>query len=324
MESFAAAAEFLVCVAEPFACGVEFFVWTALSSSSDGLAPASNPLPEGHLMALYNSGALWSNLVLWGPVSPLPPLVQHSQSAKHPKPMKRIAYYPKTQADQPEWHFNYSDRLEELGVGIGLLLADVTASVNDSRQAGYAIGAWLTKVREFGPGCTGQLDALLNGTGNTVFVLPDFVAPDPPVGMTAVLPGVLTRIFKYVQTIKSASGYTPGIGLLMGIVGPEAPLPPPGGEVSPPRIKVTAVSGDTHQNARIKFYKDGHQFVAFECRRGTGGWEPIGMSDKSPLIDDRALLVAGQAEVREIRGRFFDHGTPSSDWCDVAKVTISP
>ena len=48
------------------------------------------------------------------------------------------------------------------------------------------------------------------------------------------------------------------------------------------------------------------------------------MSNKSPFIDDRPLLVPGQAEVREIRARFFDDGVPSSGWCDVAKVTISP
>ena len=38
----------------------------------------------------------------------------------------------------------------------------------------------------------------------------------------------------------------------------------------------------------------------------------------------RPLLVADQAEVREIRARFYHKGAVSSGWCDVAKVTIGP
>ena len=45
--------------------------------------------------------------------------------------MKRDDYHPFRIEEQPERHFNYAQVLEGEGVGIGLLLAAVTASVND-------------------------------------------------------------------------------------------------------------------------------------------------------------------------------------------------
>jgi NADPH-dependent 2,4-dienoyl-CoA reductase/sulfur reductase-like enzyme len=32
----------------------------------------------------------------------------------------------------------------------------------------------------------------------------------------------------------------------------------------------------------------------------------------------------GVAEVREYRAMFWDKGQPSGEWCDVAKITVSP
>jgi len=83
------------------------------------------------------------------------------------------------------------------------------------------------------------------------------------------------------------------------------------------------VSGAQNQRGCIKFYKDGHEYVIIKSRRGGGEWEQLTMSHKSPFYDDRPLLVAGQAEVREYRARFFDDGTTTSDSCDVAKLTLS-
>ena len=40
--------------------------------------------------------------------------------------------------------------------------------------------------------------------------------------------------------------------------------------------------------------------------------------------DTRPLLVPGVAEVREYRAMFWDKGQPSGEWCDVAKITVSP
>ena len=233
--------------------------------------------------------------------------------------MKRQPYYPRLLADQPEWHFNYADRLAENGAALGLLAADVTASVNDSRQLGYGLGAWLTKVREFGPGATGELETLKFGTGGTAFELPAFEAPTPPAGLTAVLPGALGRIFKYVQTIKSAPGYTEGLGLLLGIVGGEDTVEHPA-----PEFSLKTETGDGCHCVKVRFKKFGHYAVVIYSRRGGGGWELLGIDTGSPYEDDRPLLVPGQPEVREYKLRFWDDGEENGDWTDVASITVSP
>jgi hypothetical protein len=274
-------------------------------------------------MALWSSGVAWNSGSVWGPVPPPPApsvILAPSNSRTH---MKRYYYYPNKVAEQPAWHFNYADQLTALGVGIGLTLADVTASANDSKHLGYAIGAWLKAVRDFGPAATGQVEVLKYGTGTDPFTLPAFTPPAPPAGLTAVLPGALARIFKFIKMIKGAPGYTEGIGLLLGVVGAEIPPPPPGSN-QPPRISLSINQTPAMQDVLVKFFKDGHEGIWLESRRGTGAWEFLSISTKSPYTDSRALLNPAQAEVREYRAMFWDAGQPNGEWCDVAKVTVSP
>ena len=115
--------------------------------------------------------------------------------------------------------------------------------------------------------------------------------------------------------MKGLPPYTEDMGLHMGIVGSDAP---------PPRATVTVIAGTLDENVRVKFFKDGHEYLVTECRRGGGDFEQVGMSNKSPFIDHRPLLVPGQAAVREYRMRFFDNGSPSSGWTDIAVVTVAP
>lgn len=235
--------------------------------------------------------------------------------------MLREYYYPRRVAEQPAWHFNYADQLEERGVGIGLQAAAVAASVNDSRHVGHTIGAWLHGVREFSRGCTAQARFLKHGSGSTPFELPVFVPPAPPEGLTAVLPGALDRIFKFIMAIKGAPGYTEGIGLLLGIVGSEVTR---NGHGAGPRLRLALNQVPDMQEVLVKFIKDGHLGVWIESRRAGGAWEFLTISTRSPYLDTRPLLVPGQAEVREYRAMFWDQGTANGDWGDVAKITVSP
>lgn len=268
-------------------------------------------------MPTWNSGSTWNSGLFWGPASPPTPLVRYQ-----PKPrkhtMKRQEYYPTRLGDQPEWHFNYADRLTENGAAMGLLPADVAASANDSRHLGYALGTWLTQVREFGPGSTAELETLKLGTGGSPFELPVFTPPTPPAGLTPVLPGALGRIFRYVQAIKSAPGYTEGLGLLLGIVGGEDTVEHPA-----PEFSLKTELGDGCHCVKIRFKKFGHYAVAVYSKRGSGGWELLGIDTGSPYEDERPLLVPGQPEVREYKLRFWDDGEENGNWTDVASATVS-
>jgi len=78
------------------------------------------------------------------------------------------------------------------------------------------------------------------------------------------------------------------------------------------------------QIAQLKFFKDGHTGIYAEVRINGGAWLFLANSDQSPILDDRPLLVPGQAEVRQYRFRFFDDGQAHGAWSDTIKVTVGP
>ena len=235
--------------------------------------------------------------------------------------MKRHPFFPRTVDARPEWFDNYATQLPIANAVLLLAAPSVTASVADARYLQYASGSWLTATREYGPTCTAALDDLFNGTGGTPFVLPPFTVPALPAGVSAVLAGALTRIFSFVQTIKASAHYTEALGLQLGIVGPEdVPTPMPGG----PQFTLTVEQGVGSQMVRVKFTKAGHMGVAIHSRRGTGDWVLLGIDTSSPYLDERPLAAAGVPEVREYRLRFWDDGSETGDWSDVARVTVAP
>ena len=239
-----------------------------------------------------------------------------------PKPkskMKRQDYYPSRIGDQVNWLDNYAVKLPIHGAALGVAPADITASVNDAKYANYVLGTWLTAVRNFSPSTTDAVDDVLNGVGGSAMVLPTFTAPTLPAGVTAAIPGVLTRIFALVAKMKLASGYTEAIGTDLGIVGSEV------SEKAVPKFITEMLQGAGCQCVKQTFYKYNHMGVYIESRRGVNGvWEFLAIDTESPYIDERPLLVAGTPEVREYRMRFWDKGTPNGDWTDVVKVTVSP
>lgn len=276
-------------------------------------------------MALWSSGVTWSSGVLWGPAPPAP-LPASSNTQRKRNNMKRSEYYPQILTAQPEWHTNFAAKAQEYGPTLPLTDAQVNHTVADNERLAYGLGDWIKQVREFGPAATGSLEVLRYGTGGAAFTFTAFNAPPLPAlppGVTEVLPGALNRTFALVQVIKGLPGYTEAIGLDMGIVGSELAAPPPG-ETPPPEVKATVIPGDANQYVRLKFFKRGHEYVVIESRRGAGAWEEIAQRNKSPYVDERDLLAAGMAEVREYRARFWDAGAPSSDWCDVLRVTVGP
>ena len=238
-----------------------------------------------------------------------------------PKPrskMKRQDYYPSRIGDQVNWLDNYAAKLPIHGAVLGVIAADITASVNDAKYANYVLGTWLTAVRAFSPSTTDAVDDVLTGGGTTPFVLPTFTAPALPAGVTAAIPGSLNRIFALIAKMKLSAGYTEAIGTDLGIVGAEQT------EKALPKFSADLLQGAGCQCVKLSFAKYGHMGVYIESRRGTGAWEFQAIDTESPYEDERPLLVPGQPEVREYRMRFWDKGTPNGDWTDVVKVTVSP
>jgi hypothetical protein len=276
-------------------------------------------------MALWNSGVTWSSGALWSPAAP-PPGDTSSNHRTLRNTMKRNDYYPRHQSARPEWHLNFAAKLPVYGPTLGFTPTQIDNAVADNLTLAYGLGEWKTNLYEFGPAGTASLRDLESGTGSAAFVFPAYTAPDLPelpAGAAPVKPGALERTFLMVHEMKGKQAYNLQMGLDMGVVGSEAPPPPPG-EAPPPQVTATVISGEDNEAARFKFIKEGHEGVWAESQRGTGGWEFLAVGTKSPLVDTRALLVAGQAEVRQYRFRFFDAGQAHGAWTDVIKLTIGP
>lgn len=276
-------------------------------------------------MALWNSGVTWSSGALWSPTVSPPGGTSHHHRTQH-STVKRNNYYPRREPERPEWHLNFAGKLPTHGPTVGLSTAQINNSVADNLTLAYGLGEWKTNLYELGPAGTASLRELESGTGTGAFAFPTYTAPAPPtLPPTAdpVKPGALERTFLLVQEIKSKPGYTEAIGLDMGIVGSETPPPPPG-EAPPPRVTALVIAGEDNEAVSLKFIKSGHEGVYGETQRGSGGWEHLGVSTKSPMMDIRPLLTPGQAEVRQYRFRFFDRGEANGAWTDVIRVTVGP
>jgi len=50
----------------------------------------------------------------------------------------------------------------------------------------------------------------------------------------------------------------------------------------------------------------------------------LGIDLNSPYLDERALLVAGQPEVRDYRLQFYDDDGPTGDFTPIQSVTVTP
>ncbi len=232
--------------------------------------------------------------------------------------MKRQNYYPSRIGDQVNWLDNFGTKLPIYGTALGLSAPVITNRVNDAKYGNYVLGTWLSAVRAFTPATTDAVDDLLEGISTEVLTLPAFTAPALPAGVTAVEPGLLTRIFNLAATIKLAPGYTQAIGTDLGIIGAEE------AEKSIPKVSSKVEQGTNCQCVKLTFAKYGHMGVYLESRRSGGAWEFLAIDTESPYMDERPLLAAAVPEIREYRTRFWDKGTPNGEWTDVVKVTVSP
>ena len=269
-------------------------------------------------MAQWNDGSKWSSSILWGPSSPTASGTANNKQPPRTK-MKRQYYYPRIIAARPEWHQNMANKLPGHGANLPLTTDQVNQGVADNLMLYYGLGAWLTNVRDFAPACTADLKVLASGVGEDPFVFTTYAAPTPPTLPVGVIvkPGALQRIFKLVKTIKGCPGYTEAIGIDLGIVGEEDSA-----EVETPTFNLTLEQGSGCQCVRTTFKKNGNYAVVVYSRRGGGAWELLGIDFASPYLDERPLLVAGQAEIREYRLRGWDGTAEVGDWTAVQSVTV--
>ncbi|MDD5034524.1 MAG: hypothetical protein PHE55_07165 [Methylococcaceae bacterium] len=99
-----------------------------------------------------------------------------------------------------------------------------------------------------------------------------------------------------VKRGKTHSGYTPGLGQLLGWIGGGGSIDP---AISQPSISVSVHLGKIHVDGQ----KPGFEAVTvYRRRKGEPDWTPVAIRKrKFPIIDDAPLAILGTPEVREYR-----------------------
>lgn len=135
----------------------------------------------------------------------------------------------------------------------------------------------------------------------------------PPLG---ALNGIVSRIRRLVQQIKSHDNYSEAIGQDLGVIGPD---PPPPGEIKPTG-EVTALP---NFQSLIEFVKGDHDGVDIESQVGTETtWTPLAFDGFSPHIDTRPPQTPNTPEQRRYRLRYRDSDVPVGVFSDTLTVTV--
>ncbi len=144
--------------------------------------------------------------------------------------------------------------------------------------------------------------------------LPGTVAPPnyPP----AVPPGILTRLRKLVQNIKTRPGYTEPIGQDLGIIA--------SGETSAPDAPTLTLVNNKAGSVTLNWNKGGWSGVRVQGRANGGAWTDLGIDLYSPYVDTRPLTAPGQPENREYRAAYMDGDTQLNGFSQVVEATVVP
>jgi hypothetical protein len=207
---------------------------------------------------------------------------------KHRK-MKHQAYYPTSVPEQILWLTNFFLKLLIHGAALGLSAPQIAAAVADCRWLIYLLGSYRPAERAAAKANTDFMREAQTGTGEAVLVLPDFDPPplppaDAAAGLPAVVPqkpGALTRIFSLVQVIKESASES--VATDLGIVGAEAPPPPPAGEMQPV-IKVKRVGAHNVVEWGWNGLRDHVDMLQIQVDRGQG-WVDLAY-DSTPDYND--------------------------------------
>jgi hypothetical protein len=229
--------------------------------------------------------------------------------------MAKQDFVPRGEDELVPWFENFSTKLGNYQVLLGLSAGDITATTADFlllqatllsvNQAKQEAREWVAfkNLELYGP------------VGEPVPPVPDWPAP---FALSSREPGIVPRIRDMAARVRAAPAYTVSIGADLGIIGPDVTPPeeiqPTGQAVPLPGFAV-----------EVAFAKQGFAGVDVESQRETeSGWSYLGFDAYSPYVDNRPPLVAGQAEQRRYRLRYRDGDDPIGIYSDILVANVGP
>ncbi|MDX6694047.1 MAG: hypothetical protein QOF02_1650 [Blastocatellia bacterium] len=228
--------------------------------------------------------------------------------------------YPKADAELVIWYKNFSQKFATHAPTLGFTAADVSAVQADAAMLDYLIGDLLPTYQSALQARTAYKNVIKDGPIGVAGGNPPG-APVTGAAPATVEPGIVPRLRRLIQRIKSAPNYTQAVGEDLDLIGPEKNAP--GDDITAkPVPKAFALPGS---HVQIEFNKGGFDGVSIEGRReGETAWTPLGIDLYSPFIDTRPPAQNGMPEVREYRLRYLLRDEATGQWSDIVSVTTMP
>jgi len=223
---------------------------------------------------------------------------------------------PRSESELAPWLTNFGQKLATYATTLGITVPEVEQTQVEIDYLIYLINIRLPFVRQTQAATVEYKNFIMNGDPTIALpaTLPGTVPP--PDYPAQVLPGVLTRLRKLIQTIKNRPAYTETIGQDLDILSSATTVYP-----DAPTITLTQAAAGA---VTIGWNKAGWSGVRFQSRAKGGEWSDIGIDLHSPFVDTRPLATPFQPEGREYRASYLDGDTPQATFSQVLEVTVAP
>lgn len=212
--------------------------------------------------------------------------------------MAKAEYIPTTDGERLTWFANFAEKLPRYTTELEVNDDDLETALADCRAIIHMIYDVSSANSNAAQRVRFKQDLLWGRDTSVAQAFPGaYVPPDPP--DIAALQGVVYRIRALVRRMKTAPQYTAATGSDLGIIA-RSPAKNPADK---PVLTGVPLSG---MRVEIRFAKRGFDAVFVESKRGNEtDYAYLGTYLRSPFVDSRAALVAGQSEQRTYRATYL-------------------
>lgn len=222
---------------------------------------------------------------------------------------------PNSETELIPWLTNFGPKLSNYAVTLSLDPDEVTQTRTEIDYVIYLLNVRVPAERQTLAATVEFKNFMKDGDAASPLpaTLPGTVAP--PAYPAPVPAGVMVRLRKLVQNIKSRHGYTETIGQDLGIISVDASA----AVLAPTLTLVSATAGAV----TLGWNKNGWTGVKVQGRANGGTWVDLGVDLFSPFVDTRPLAAPGTSETREYRAAYLDGDSVQAEFSQTLAVTVA-
>lgn len=191
-------------------------------------------------------------------------------------------YMPSTDKGKAAWLKNFAEKLPTYATALKISESELTSVTNDYKAFVYYLD-FVEMVKTYAQQITNYKDLLRDGSPNGDDAKPPLPLTVPPAPV-ATSTGILVRIRRLVQNIKTQKGYSRDIGKTLAIISEKT-------VIDYNTMKPEIIPDVTGGRVVVKWKKGAADSINIYVRRGTGDFIKEG-NDAKPPYDDPTPLPA--------------------------------